>query len=315
MKFISGSLPNPEDYEGCVIDENVAYELFGTSRVVGNFLTYQGKKYCIRGIIISKEPIFMIHIYNKEHAYSNLELVYEDKGDGKQLVNDFMVQNALADDYTMVEGCFYAKMLELLYRIPAWFLGFYLLYQLLKCIWKRRTLPLQVLVLLIGFVALWCVLNYLMEFQVYIPERMIPTKWSDFSFWTEKYTAFQDVLKQITYLTPVPKDVILIEYTKRCIYYILISLVCMIVFVTHRKGFLGENSGIMMSLLAIVMECAAILILFKTGKVFSFTRGYFCMIPFYIMSFDFKKRGQELWNLLRNKELKEINNRIKQSKR
>jgi len=296
MTLTEGTLPYSEDYEGCVIDENSAYELFRTSSATGNFITYQNKKYCIRGVIKAEEPMMLIHIYQGNNTYSNLELEYEDKENGGQLAENFISQNSLADtaSYTLIEGSFYARTLKLFYRIPAWFLGFYMLYRLMKCIWKRRTLPLQVVILLLVFMSVWLVLQWLMEFQFYIPERLIPTRWSNFTFWIEKFTAFRNQLKQITYLTPVPKDVILINCVRRCICYVSVTFTCMVVFVMHRKIVIKKNDGAIMGVRTVLVEAAAIFLLYKTGKVFHLSRGYIGMLPLFIISTDITDKVREL---------------------
>jgi hypothetical protein len=302
IELTSGSIPASDDYQGCLIDDNSAYELFHTSDAVGNFLTYQNKRYCIRGIIISQDSLCIFPVYEDNKTYSNLELVYEDKENGKKLAEEFMLQNSLGSSYTCIEGCFYANLLRILYRAPAWFLGFVLLVRILRFLWYRRSLPLQVLALVLLFIVVWTALRWLMEFQLYIPERLIPTKWSDFTFWTEKYRSFQNQRREITYLMPNPKDVILIQYVRRCINYSLIALAGMIAFVIHQKLIICNNNSMKMSAIIIIIEGAAILLLFRSGKSFELPRGYLCMLPLYIMFFDYWKRGKELLAMIKQSE-------------
>ena len=292
MRLTQGNLLTQEDYEGCMIDQVVAYKLFGTVDSVGNIITYRNKQYYIRGIIKSPEPIFFIQINDKKHTYSNLELVYEDKENGQELANAFMTQNNLADSYTLLDGPFYGGILDRLYRVPGWFLGFYMLYQILKVIWRRRTLPLQAFVLLLGFLAVWMVLKWLLEFQIHIPERLIPTKWSDFSFWIEKYKEFRIQMGQMAYLTPTVKDINFIRYAKRCIYYTLISFACIWVFAAHIRFFLDKINGFSLAILAVILECGAIFILYKTGRTFIASNGYIYMIPIFIIGADFVNNGR-----------------------
>jgi hypothetical protein len=293
MKLTKGNLLTPEDYEGCMIDQRVAYKLFGTVDPVGNAITYRNKQYYIRGIIKSPEPVFFIQINDIRHTYTNIELVYEDKENGQELADAFMTQNNLAGSYTILEGCFYAGILDRFYKIPAWFLGLYMMYQILRAIWKRRTLPLQVFVLLLGFISVWMVLKYLLEFQFYIPERLIPTKWSDFSFWVERYIEFQKQIKQMAYLTPTIKDSIFISYSKKCIYYTLISFGGIWVFATHIRFILSKAGGFSLSIFSAILECGAIFILYTTGKIFSAGSSYFYMIPIFIIAEDFVYKGMD----------------------
>ncbi len=292
MKLTKGNLLTPDDYEGCMIDQGAAYKLFGRIDPVGNVITYKNKQYYIRGIVKSPEPIFFIQINDIRHTYSNIELVYEDKENGQELADAFMTQNNLASSYTILEGCFYAGILARVYKIPTWFLGFYMMYRILRSVWKRRTLPLQVFVLLLGLISVWMVLKYLLEFQFYIPERLIPTKWSDFSFWVERYKEFQEQIKQMAYLTPTIKDSIFISYSKKCIYYTLISLIGIWVFATHIRFILRKTGGFFLPIFSVILECGAIFILYTTGKVFSPGNGYFYTIPIFIIAADLVNKGK-----------------------
>ncbi|WP_313134043.1 ABC transporter permease [Anaerocolumna sp.] len=293
MKLTKGNLLTPDDYEGCMIDQGAAYKLFGSIDPVGNVITYKNKQYYIRGIIKSPEPVFFIQINDIRHTYANIELVYVDKENGQELADAFVTQNNLASSYTILEGCFYAGILARFYKIPVWFLGLYMMYQILRVIWKRRTLPLQVFVLLLGLISVWMGVKWLLEFQLYIPERLIPTKWSDFSFWVERYKEFQNQIKQMAYLTPTIKDSTFINYSKKCIYYTLISLGGIWVFATHIRFILSKSSGFSLSIFSVILECGAIFILYTTGKMFSPGNGYFYMIPIFIITVDFANKGKD----------------------
>lgn len=233
MELTVGNLLTPNDYEGCIIDNEVAYQLFGTVNPVGNRISYGNEHFYIRGIIKSPKPVFFRQIHDKEHTYSNIELVYSDDADGNKLANAFMEQNNLVDSYTILDGSFFGRIFNSLYQVPAWFLCIYVLYQILRAIWKRRTIPLQVLILSLGFLSVWMVLKWVLDFRISIPEHLIPTKWSDFSFWTEKYKELRNQIDQIAYQTPVIKDILFVRYAKRCTLYILISLTCMWIFVSN----------------------------------------------------------------------------------
>jgi hypothetical protein len=46
---------------------------------------------------------------------------------------------------------------------------------------------------------------------LYFPQKLIPTKFSDFDFWTGQYKLIRSQLHQMRYLVPNPKDVQLEE--------------------------------------------------------------------------------------------------------
>lgn len=286
VELISGSLPSADDYQGCLIDKNTAYELYRTVNAVGNLLTYQGKQYCVRGIVQSSETVCLIEIQEEEKTFSNLELCFTDKENGGALAADFMRQYGLTGSYTVIDGYLYTRLLELAYLLPAWLLGFCLLYDLLAALWKRRMLPCQVLALVLLLVGLWPLLCWLMEFDFYIPQQLIPTKWSDFSFWSRKLYSIQEWRKEIAYLVPNYKDVLLQQYSRNCITYIIAATLGIIDLITHeRMLFSGNGKGGRFLLLALV-ECTIVVMLFKTGKIFTLPRGYLGMPIFYMIVRD-----------------------------
>lgn len=288
LKLMAGNLLTPNDYEGCILDEETAYQLFGTINPIGNSITYKDNLYYIRGIIKSPKPVFFLMIENRNHRYYNIELVYEKNGskkqeNGQELANSFLLQNNLATSYTMIDGPFYSELLEILSNIPAWFLGFYMLYSMLQILWERRTLPLQMLILLSGFLVLRMFLKWLLDFQISIPERLIPTKWSDFSFWSEKYRELREQIDSIAYLSPTIKDNIFISYARRCVNDTLISLISMWVLTAHIKIIVSKIKGIPLITCTLLLQCISVFILYTSGKEFLIGKEYFFILPLFII--------------------------------
>lgn len=283
MELVRGIIPIKDDSNGCLVDNNTAYELFQSLDVIGNILTYQGKEYCIRGIINTQERLVIIPKVGENHSYMNLELVYEDKENGEQLANEFIVQNSLASSYTVIDACFYSGIIGLFYLLPAWILGLYLLLIMVKSIWKRRTLQIQFILYLIIFLVAWKGIRWVMDFQFSLPDRLIPTRWSDFDFWIRKYQDIYDQMKEFVYLIPVPKDIFLSRYAKRCIFYTLISTICSICFIANRKSLWKEKDLLSSCLICFILEGAVALILYYTGRIFMISRGYLFMLPLFMV--------------------------------
>lgn len=316
MEFIYGSTVNPEDFEGCLVDKTLAYQLFRTTDAVGNFIQVQNKQYCIRGVIRSEESVCMIQCYEENKAYSNLELVYQNTENGEMKTKDFMLQNMLCEKYTIIDGVFYGELLEGVCQLPAWFLVIYIMYQIIKQIWKRRSIPLQVLLLCFALVGSWFLLSWLTDFKVHIPKQWIPTRWSDFDFWRRRYKEFHQQLKELEYILPIPKDIIFLRYARQCILCSLTTLIGILSYLWYHHVWvevsgnytmlsekaLNQSLGYLFgrnilnqeiehifggkALLAVILEGIAILVLYHNGEVFYVPKGYLCLIPFYLLSVD-----------------------------
>lgn len=62
LLFEDCRVPGREDLEGCLIDQESAWQLFGSSNVVGKEITYNGKNYTIRKVIPGTEKIAAFQI-------------------------------------------------------------------------------------------------------------------------------------------------------------------------------------------------------------------------------------------------------------
>ncbi len=284
LQLLTGSIITPEDNTGCVIDENAAYQLFRTKDAVGRYITYQDQSYCIRGVVRTKEKVVIIPVPEAENTYSNLEFVYANKERGEQNAQDFMQQNTQVEDYTIVEGCFYARLIQMLSVLPPWLLGFAILYQLAKECWKRRRQRKQVAFLMISFCIVLLLLSWMIEFRIALPERWIPTRWSDFTFWMERWQELVKQLEKLEYLEPVTKDILLFQALRRCATFHIITLVAAVILVTHRKVFLIKGQGMKISLIVICLEGIATFCLYRMGMEFDLTRAYLCILPCYIIA-------------------------------
>lgn len=239
IKLVKGSIAANGDETGCLIDENAAYRLFRTRDAVGRSLIYQGKSYCIRGIIKAGEGLLILPVTDDKSAFSNLEFVYSKKESGKKNVRDFMEENGLADDYTIVEGCFYARLIQVASGLPLWLLGFSLLYLLAREGRKRRIWLLQkknqqtdgtkdeikrpgikkILkmtgVFIIYAITVLLYAGLIKNFTIPIPERYFPTRWSDFPFWTKQFKEIHEQVAALKYLAPATKDILMFQAIRR----------------------------------------------------------------------------------------------------
>ncbi|MBE5967481.1 MAG: ABC transporter permease [Lachnospiraceae bacterium] len=283
VELISGYTPAADDAEGCLIDEATAYKLFRTADSVGNALVYKNKTFYVRGILRCSEEVCLIIPGSEEKNYSNLELTFTDGDNRGQLAADLMRQYGSTGGYTLIDGYLIAKSLSLVYRLPAWLLGFILLYDLLAVLWKRRRIPLQVIALVLIIVCLWPLLFWMMEYEFYLPQQLIPTKWSDFSFWSRKYAAFLEWKEAMAYIIPSYRDVLLKKDIRGCLLRIVAAATGMFVLVLHERRLFFKHRQSGSILLIALLECAALSLLFAFGKMFIIPRAYLGMPVFYML--------------------------------
>lgn len=204
IKF--GSFCYEKDTLGCVIDEKTAYDLFRDKNVVGNTITYESKQYVIRGIVKSKEQLVIIINNDEKTSFTNLEMKLED-GTGVAAIN-FLNDYQLTSDYiTVLEGSFYVRLLYNTAIFPAVYIWIYLVVFFLKKAYTKRNILLQCFVYTLVTVLISYV--FFKTTRLYFPDRWIPTRWSDFSFWSRIAKEWRVKWTDFSYLIPLQKDTIL----------------------------------------------------------------------------------------------------------
>lgn len=216
MTLICGNLVYKEDRMGCVLDAETAYELFGVEKADGNIVTYQNSSYYVRGVVKTKYPMFLIQGADST-KYSNLELLYQDKERGEEFAQDFMYQNGLGTDFVIIDGYFYSRMISKLLGMPLWFFflagTILIMREYLHNAAKLKPLTFA----FYGLIGALIILGYgILLHQAtgnpfYFPEKLIPSKWSDFDYWVRQYNLIKEQILQMKYLPPNPRDIYLVE--------------------------------------------------------------------------------------------------------
>ena len=291
--LLSGYMPAADDKQGCLIDEESAYRLFRTADALGNSLIYDGRRYFVRGVLRSPEMVCLIIRAFEEISYANLELSFENSDNSGQLAADLLRKYGINSRYTLIDGYLISKSLSLVYLLPAWLLGFALLYDLSALLWKRRRIPLQAIGLVLVILCLWPLLSWIMEFEVFLPQQIIPTQWSDFSFWSRKFAVFLEWKEEMAYIAPNYKDILLKQYTGSCLSRTITAVIGMLALIVHERMLYFDNRRAGRFLLAVLLEGAAVYLLFAFGKVFTIPRAYLGMPVFYMLTVDCFRWGKE----------------------
>lgn len=192
-----------ETKNGCLLDEKTAAKLFGTGNAVGRELSFGGNTYKVCGILQNFPPTLAILVTRQWITESTvqteeaggtgiaLDHVYVPKAAGqtaaevgKILQNSYLLSGDLMD-MELLFGLFGGLLLI----TP---LGLYLSYGMWSVRELRQTLSsgkerssklLAVLEAVLLAVSLWAVCRFFQE-TVQIPADYLPTKWSEFSFFS-----------------------------------------------------------------------------------------------------------------------------------
>ena len=213
------------DDKSCIIDKKTAYELFGTVYASDNNILMDDKVYTVRGVADINLQFIMYMSQDKKTEFKNLEFKNYDVERGSELVGDFLVQNNLSDDYVCVENGFYGKLAEKFSYLPGQILALFMIFQSSKLFFGNFKFKYDTVIYAIIYILFIYLLLKITKFQLYLPSRIIPTKWSDFEFWINKYKDLKSSVEEITYLMPTVKNVIVMKYIRKSVVCTILSTI------------------------------------------------------------------------------------------
>ena len=215
LVFNDCRMPVRDDKEGCIIDEETAWDLFGSSEVTGKTVTYNNKQYFIRQVIKSEENVFAFQADNSlekntgEQKQEEIQGQENSNSKNESRLNRVTLQKPegysvreiknVWDNRTGITGT--VMDIELLYGISGLCV---LLVPITLCIcflavllrqYKKQTEIVYKIIVAASILLLIGMLLFLLINWVEIPLDYIPTKWSDFSFWTSLWKEKTEAVK------------------------------------------------------------------------------------------------------------------------
>lgn len=213
MTFTSGNTVDREDGMGCVLDTKTAFQLFGTTDALNNTVLWNNCKYIVRGVVKAKDTVLLIQLSDKKHLYSNVEAQYQKETAGSKVkdngsrLSNLLVENGLNQPDAIIDGELISWLLHIFCTLPVWIFGFYTAFLLIKYTAGIRISAISCILCSFA-VALILLIIKLTHFSIRIPDRFIPTKWSDFNFYPDKFSELKTDIININTNMKMPKDML-----------------------------------------------------------------------------------------------------------
>ena len=188
--MVAGRMPAYGENSICALDKNTAFKLFSSVDVVGSNVNYDGNDWMIVGILDIDDPVFI--------APGTAETVYDHIAVDRWESLTTLV-TALGDDVDPfnLSGSETARLLWILCGLP-WAL--IVLSGIRRM--RRRSGGWKVVSNVAFCTAL---LGMVIALMVCIPVRLLPSRWSDLSFYVEQIRAFRNRSRSV----PTIRDVLL----------------------------------------------------------------------------------------------------------
>lgn len=195
VKFLSGYWASNE--RGCVIDKSVADTLWGSSEVVGRSILWNGKTWYVRGVIDGDESTaFFPAQEDNTTEFSGILFCLPKSQTGVMQAEQILNQCHLPEGRITDLGLF-SWITEVMSSIPVFLMWGSLTLKLIYQIWKVRSTQLILLVTILFVLVQFLFICWAAGFPWTIPDRFLPTRWSDTSFWSELGRSIVYPIKEI----------------------------------------------------------------------------------------------------------------------
>ena len=203
-RYLYGAAPGVTDGTGCAVSSALAWKIWGSADVVGKTLEAGGEIRTVRGVFEGDDLLALLSVRDEDtgQSYTAVELSGGPASPGRGDVESFITASGLGtpDSILMGTPVFFAEIMAIL---PLLILACYGLALWIGRLRKRPAVQ-KGLLLFAALMAFALLLPGLLEF---LPGWMIPTRWSDFSFWSSLGQQISDNLREYLTLTPGLRDV------------------------------------------------------------------------------------------------------------
>jgi len=198
-RYLSGTAPGVTDGVGCAVSTALAFALWGGSDVLGTAVEVDGKTRIVRGIFEGEDMVALLSVSDEDTSqpFSAVELSGGLEAPTRSDVASFAAASGLGAPTSVLLGspAMLAQFLAILPLIVLFVYGLVLL-----AVWMRNHPAARRGVLLVAFLGFAVLLPGLLDL---LPDHLIPTRWSDFSFWGGQMKQIGNDLRE--YLTATPK--------------------------------------------------------------------------------------------------------------
>ena len=203
-KFIKGAAPGVIDGIGCAVSEGLAWRLWGSTDIVGMTVDVDGAEYVVRGVFMGKDELALLSFRDEDtsRSWSAVELDGSPAKTTRDEVESYAAASGLGRPvFILTDSPVF--LTGLMAVLPLFILAVFGFVLIAGYVGKRFPIACRFIPFLL-FPVLAALLPVLLGF---LPEWMIPTRWSDFSFWGSLVTQASDNAHEFLRAVPQSRDV------------------------------------------------------------------------------------------------------------
>ena len=224
--LVKGSNLFADDLEGCLIDNDTSYKLFGSSNCVGREIVYNDRNLIVRGILKGSKANIMIQA--TEDSSQVLDgLTIDGTGLTLNKSEDFKMKFGINE--MAISGNIYyiiAKFIALIFPIITLVL---ILIKIITSLFKSRNKPVLVSLYILMAIASVFIFFKITNIKISIPLDMIPNKWSDFDFWSKMTKEYKEKFEYVLYMKKYGVDIYNIENLLKSVLYSIFTIILFVI--------------------------------------------------------------------------------------
>lgn len=224
--LVKGSMLFKDDKEGCLIDSETSFKLFGSNNCIGKTIIYGDRSLVVRGILKDTKANIMLQLQEKSTEALNGITI-----DGSELsfnkINEFRSQFGIEE--MAISGGFYyiiAKVISIIFPILALIL---ILLKITASAFKSKNKPILLGIYIIMSIASVFIVFKVTKINISVPLDIIPNKWSDFDFWSNMWKEYWDKIQYVMYMKKSGIDIYHIENMLKSILFSILTIVLFII--------------------------------------------------------------------------------------
>lgn len=168
-RMLYGNYPYQSDKKGCLVSSGLAQKLYGAVNILGQTIMYKNRKWYVRGVIKEEKSLLAVTTEKREAAMTYL-IVTGEKNSPVHFMQQITAQIGITDSTYQFDGSLIYAAARLLSGLPCFFL-----------LWRFRARTNRQKIIWWAFFCIG------LMFFVRIPDSLIPSKWSDFDFWSRQF--------------------------------------------------------------------------------------------------------------------------------
>jgi len=203
-RYLSGVAPGVTDGAGCAVSSALAWTLWGSFDILGKTVVVDGETRTVRGVFEGDDPVALLSIRDedKTRSFTAVELSGGPESPSRADAISFAAAAGLGVPESVLPGT-PASLAQLFSALPLLILAVYGLVLLIRSMKNRPDVTRGAMLLaFIGFAAL------LPSLLGALPDWIVPTRWSDFSFWGSLASQMAGDLREYLVVEPRMRDVI-----------------------------------------------------------------------------------------------------------